>query len=245
MNKDRLEGDETSQKKYSLHNMTGKTHQRIGLLAPMVFGSYLLLKQPESFNIINTLIFTGFSCVGSTFPDIDQTQSKTGKKMPITSHLIKFIHAIADKLSMKGISKATSHRGVTHSVLIWFILFVIAYSIGNAFNLIAPLFWGINGFFFGVATHLILDMLNKRGIPVLAPLSYLSFHFLKIRTGSVGEKLFSITLTLLLLGFMCFNIYTYATSQTEIVGSIFSFGENYFNSIKDMYKNLFVELMPK
>lgn len=186
--------------------MTGKTHERIGFLAPLCIGSIYCLKTGTNVNFLNALLLLSFSVFGSTIPDIDQTQSKSGRKLPITSHLIKGTNKIAKIFKNKNLQRATGHRGLTHSFLLWFLIYLVFYVLFYRLSFITPIQYAVNGFFIGVATHLFLDMLNPSGIPFLAPLSFFDFHILNIRTNSKEEKTFNTIFTLLCLCITCFCV---------------------------------------
>ena len=72
--------------------MTGKTHEKIGFITPILLTTIYCVKQKTGVDFLDIILLTAFSTFGSTLPDIDQTQSKSGKKMPITSHIIKLVN---------------------------------------------------------------------------------------------------------------------------------------------------------
>ena len=186
--------------------MTGKTHEKIGFLTPILLTSIYCVKQKTGINFLDIALLTAFSTFGSTLPDIDQTQSKSGRKLPIISYGIKLVNKISKKLKIKRIIQASGHRGITHSFLVWFLLFVLFVTCNQNFHFVNTIVYSVYGLFLGVGTHLLLDMLNPTGIPLFAPVSYINFHILKIRTDSKAEKNLKYILILFMLGFIALNI---------------------------------------
>lgn len=146
-------------------------------------------------NIDTVVIVTGISAISSLIPDIDIPNSKIGNKAGIIS---------------KGINKAFGHRGLFHSPVLYL---VIGFLLRNTIP-----FSILLGVLVGIGSHLILDMFNSTGIPVLYPLSRSKISFAKIKTRSTGENIFAIFLIIAII----FVSYTIITNQSysELIVSI-------------------------
>lgn len=135
--------------------MTGKTHLTAGMLAAV----YISKKTNLPFNDVITCC--SLSSLGALFPDIDLASSKLGSKVKIIS---------------KPINKFFGHRTFFHAPIIYTIVYIILNSFFpeniNYFNY----------FFVGVATHIGLDLLNKKGIPLFYPIYRKRFHLATIKT---------------------------------------------------------------
>lgn len=124
--------------------MQGSTHIFAGSAAG------LCLSISEGLNITQTGIVTSIVVVASLIPDIDCHTSKIGHSCGGISKLIQFIFG---------------HRTMFHSPIFYFILAMVLKNYGvSAFVLKAGLL--------GITSHLLLDMLNPMGIPVLYPIPY-------------------------------------------------------------------------
>lgn len=219
--------------------MTGKTHEKLGFLTPLFLGTMFYVHNELSVDILSLLSFVTFSVIGSTLPDIDQTQSKSGKRMPITSHLIKLINKIAKKLKLKRVNRATGHRGMTHSLLLWFILYSFAFILMQKMFFISPVIGAIQGLFIGVATHLFLDMLTPAGIPFFAPISYTHISLMKIKTGSNGEKFLKNILCIVLMFFIIFFTMQILFPQINTLGQVFEIIRTFFLTVIENIKSIF------
>lgn len=117
----------------------------------------------------NKIIFILVTVFFSIFPDIDSSNSKMGKY---------------------GFSKVltafSKHRGVFHSLLFVGIFYLI---LENYIQIIAL------PFLIGYSTHLILDVLTKRGLRLFYPLNF-RFHGF-VRTGKFFEMIFFLILLIL------------------------------------------------
>lgn len=107
-------------------------------------------------------------------PDIDIPDSK------ITN--VRGIRWLFHPLSIV-INKLGGHRGVFHTPALYAALALIM----SAANVPTRL---IQSFLFGTLSHIALDWLNPAGVPLFWPFSKKRFHLLKIKTDSLGEKLF-------------------------------------------------------
>lgn len=149
--------------------MRGRTHLIVGTAA----GVATALAVPVEDDMMRLGIFAA-TVVGSLFPDIDNTQSKLGRK-------IKPISIILNKLF--------GHRGFVHSpcnLILIFAAAIIFMAVFENFTYLPVLI----GFSIGFITHMILDAITKGGIPFLYPFSKKRYNFTIIKTGGIGEALF-------------------------------------------------------
>jgi len=152
----------------------GRTHLGVGLIAG--YGLCMALGLP---NAEATPIMAG-AAVGSLLPDIDHPESSFGRKVRIISIPINHI---------------LGHRGLTHSLVFVAITYVCALYFGSSVALAAAL---------GVFTHLLLDMLNPSGVPLLYPVKG-RLHILEIKTGSQREKLMFWLLLIIVIALMVYR----------------------------------------
>lgn len=155
--------------------MMGKTH-RVGavLLAFPALLPVLKFTEASPTDAVAISLFLGGSLLTSRLPDVDQTYSGVGRKLWLISWIISVIHAFfqfiyiltMQKLKwLKRLTKASGHRGISHTFFSW-ILFCLAlagiYRFLNHRFLFSDLhmqwlmifFLGLG---FGYLTHLILD----------------------------------------------------------------------------------------
>lgn len=108
------------------------------------------------------LSFFAGAVVGSLVPDLDHPQAFLNKRARISSPLTLF-----------------SHRGFTHSFLFAFLVVGILLAGGVWESVSMGLFWGI-------LSHLLLDILNPSGVALLYPYQK-RFSIARIRTSGAGE----------------------------------------------------------
>ncbi len=141
--------------------MQGGTH----FIAGLAIGLGLLTLDRFQMPLTESLACLSVAGVGSLFPDIDTPDSKLG-------HMVKPL-ALA-------INKSFGHRGITHSPLLVVILFAFL-------EILLPDHHNLAIFFAaGMVSHLLLDMLNHKGIPLLYPLP-VKFHIANFKNASVEE----------------------------------------------------------
>ncbi|MGM0368908.1 MAG: metal-dependent hydrolase [Bacillota bacterium] len=159
--------------------MNYHTHSIFGL-----FFTLITVKILSDFNIVDmsyllngslingTLIkFYLAAMIGSLLPDLDHAQSKAGK----------FFWFISKPLKLIGIK----HRGLTHS-LIGVVLFGLLSKQLVVHNWIELVLW--HGLMIGYVSHLIADMMNVQGLPLLFPIKKrFKFHS-NISTNSWQEQ---------------------------------------------------------
>jgi inner membrane protein len=155
--------------------MRGKTH----LIAGAGVGlSVLLLTIEEP---ITAVASGALALLGSIVPDIDNKKSMVGSKMKITSTIT---------------NKIFGHRGITHTPALLIVFFAIIFGclLGTGNMQFLPL---LVGFTMGCASHLLLDMFTKGGIPLLFPLSKKRVKLTPFKTGGIFEILFGIAIAIL------------------------------------------------
>lgn len=153
--------------------MNGATHTTTGMLAGISF----CLAAGMSFKMNNATVFplaTIFlSATGSLAPDVDIPQSAMGKKHP---HLARMF----------------THRGMTHTLVFPLAIGVICYFASVAFgseaatlvvNILFP-------FMFGWIVHILADLCNRKGVPLLWPLYRKRIHIATFKTGTWNEGAF-------------------------------------------------------
>ncbi|MBT4175134.1 metal-dependent hydrolase [archaeon] len=111
--------------------------------------------------------------LASVLPDIDAPKSKVGQSFGILSWFVGLL----------------GHRGVFHSWLIPFVVFVLLYLFGY-FSL------GL-AFFCGYLLHLVLDAMTLQGVKFFWPLGWQVKGF--VRTGGFVEYFLLVCLALFLL----------------------------------------------
>ncbi|MDN4491952.1 metal-dependent hydrolase [Ureibacillus aquaedulcis] len=114
--------------------------------------------------------------LGSLLPDIDHRNSYIGRKLKIASFII---------------SKTLGHRSVVHTPLVIFAFSALLFSFSN--GLTGPVQDLSNSFVIGLSSgmwsHLLLDMMTKRGIPLLYPLTKKSFRIAAFKGGGIGDTI--------------------------------------------------------
>ncbi|MFP5522031.1 metal-dependent hydrolase [Peptococcus simiae] len=141
--------------------MQGRTHLVGGLAVGLAMLSLERFQMPME----DALVCLGMTAVGSLIPDIDTPESKLG-------HLVKPLALV--------LNRTIGHRGLTHSPLFIAILYLLLEAIIPRFHDPA-LFFAV-----GMLSHLVLDMLNHKGVPLLYPLP-LKLHIANLRNSSIEE----------------------------------------------------------
>ncbi len=151
--------------------MKGTTHLAVGYLAGVVFASHLQQSGTQA------TIIPIVAATAALLPDIDKPTSMLGRRIPLLS-----IPA-----SLFG------HRTLFHAPLLYLLAYLfLAIQFPNHLILITAAT-------IGIATHLLLDMLNPSGIPLLFPFASKRFHIANLRSGGFADWLLSIVLMALLI----------------------------------------------
>ena len=109
-----------------------------------------------TFEPLTASLITISSIIGSYIPDIDEPNSKIGKRIRLLSKILKFIF---------------KHRGIIHTPFFGILLMLgIRYGLAS---FVPPEYLKniLLGFFVGYASHLLLDTITSRGIMWLWPIS--------------------------------------------------------------------------
>lgn len=145
--------------------MTGRTHLLMGLYCG---GVYATATGQDPIPLVIA------AAAGSLLPDVDSCTSTLGRKI--------FPAALA-------IQAIFHHRTLFHSPLLYGMLWLILHS---AFPQYGPI---LSAAMIGIASHLILDLLNPKGIPLLYPYPK-RFHLGNFKTGGLLDHMLQITMIL-------------------------------------------------
>ncbi len=135
-------------------DMTGKTHQVIGITAGL--GVYLATTSPEysPATLGAVLVLSHFMAL---LPDIDQPTSRIWQTVPLFG-----------RVAGEMVDPFLKHRNITHSILGAGIIFWLLLNLVNAM----PTYWGIDSSavllagMVAYASHLLADMVTVDGIRV-------------------------------------------------------------------------------
>ena len=152
--------------------MQGKTHLIGGALTASI--GTLAFSSDSSLMLLPAM---AMGSLGGLFPDIDHKSSKISQKMKPVSALVRLFF---------------SHRGFFHTPILYLGLWLIwkFIPIPSLYS-----FFG-NCFFAGTLSHLVLDLLNTRGIPAFFPISTKHVRLGQIQTGSYSEFVIRLFLTI-------------------------------------------------
>lgn len=158
--------------------MKGKTHLMGGLLFGLVgeaavsslSNEGILFARPATIGVV-----VGASLIGSLLPDIDTPKSILGSKVPPISIII---------------NKLCGHRNITHSIMMWLLLFAPIKFLFEEIDRYPFLIY--YGLLVGILSHIFLDMLTTRGVPVFVKSPRISLTPMK--TGGAGEILVRVVL---------------------------------------------------
>lgn len=148
--------------------MTAKTHLAGGLVAGIAYcGAFSTGLIPvEEPDILGYPICLGLSLLGSIMPDIDLPTSKAAQAASLPARIINIFFG---------------HRTLTHSPFIVILMFL-------AFRTYIPQYMVlVLAFLVGWSSHILLDALNKAGVPLFYPYTK-RFHLMSIRIRSAGER---------------------------------------------------------
>ena len=155
--------------------MTGKVHCILGVSTAIA----VTICYPE-FEMFGTTLYPLAGVVtaagGSYLPDIDIEQSRLGQKH-------------------KWLSKHLKHRGITHTLLIPAILILLQF-LSAPIPILPSLIFGFN---IGYVAHIIADLFNKKGVPILWPLVREKVHIASIKTASTWQQVMFIIIWEVLL----------------------------------------------
>lgn len=159
--------------------MNKPAHLSVGLTVGIATSKYIVPTIPLTGTINEIFIVGAVICgalFGSLLPDIDHPKSYIGRRLRITSFIV---------------SKTFGHRGIVHTPVVVFAFTTFLYFLTMQLNgmmqdISLSLIVGLGA---GMLSHLLLDMMNKRGIPLLYPFTSKTFHIAKFKTGGIGDTL--------------------------------------------------------
>lgn len=164
--------------------MTGKTHIAGGVALATASSFILHINEPSSMMELTTwgIFFAAPAVVGALAPDLDHWNSKASNYNVFTKILSIFIRITC------------GHRGMLHSpffVLLLSVLFGALYYFVCPLTIVSQI---MMGFVIGYISHLILDLLNPSGLPLLFPFVWdkgrpKKFHFFSVKEGGIAEFL--------------------------------------------------------
>lgn len=162
--------------------MNGKTHAAAGIfIGSAVIAMSSIPTEPANLFLLGAV--PGY--LGGILPDIDQPNSTASNKnllFKITGHTMNHLFG---------------HRGFIHSLLCGMLLSMICY-FGFLLFSISNASWIAFTFFTGYASHLLLDMLNPKGVPVFWPLP-VKIHIASFRSNGFMNLLLTIVFALLIM----------------------------------------------
>ncbi|MGP1931316.1 MAG: metal-dependent hydrolase [Arsenophonus sp. ET-YP4-MAG3] len=129
--------------------MTASGHLIFSISSLILVHKLAITPEFVSGDYLHLLIGTLF---GALLPDIDHPSSYLGR-------LFRFISI--------PVCKLCGRRGFTHSLFSWFIITLLSTQFSNSYLFSDTL---VKGFLLGYFSHLVGDMLTKKGIPFLWPL---------------------------------------------------------------------------
>jgi inner membrane protein len=160
--------------------MTGRTHDMAAFTALLAL---VVLYPPGQMTLATMLIALLANMIGGIAPDIDQPTAPFWRNLPVGGYVGRFISR-----AMGG------HRFITHSLVGLALLALASHWLLAFFKPIMPqvdthLVW--LAFLVGVASHLVMDMFTKEGVPLLLPvpvkLGLPPLRALRVTTGKAVE----------------------------------------------------------
>ncbi|QQG39126.1 MAG: metal-dependent hydrolase [Candidatus Woesearchaeota archaeon] len=140
----------------------------------LVFAFLVGLLSLKFVNPSSLVIYFLFVLLGALIPDLDEPQSKLGRKFPISSNVIKLLFG---------------HRGIVHSVFVAVLVsWLIWILIGKIYGI---------GLFLGYLSHLIGDSLTVQGVNFLWPFKLHIRGFIK--TGGLIEYVLLVFFVLVII----------------------------------------------
>jgi inner membrane protein len=162
--------------------MTGRTHD---LAAITALGAVVLIGPAHTMTLSTALVSLLANQIGGIAPDIDQPTAPLWRNLPEG----KFFGRVVDK-GMGG------HRFLTHSLLGLAVFGFLAHLLLAFLQPIMPhvnvgfVWWA---FMIGMASHLVMDMFTKEGVPLLLPIPIKfgvpPLKALRLTTGKAVETL--------------------------------------------------------
>lgn len=114
----------------------------------------------------------GLAIIGGLTPDIDLKTSKMGQQAKSVSAIINFFFG---------------HRTLFHAPIFYLLLYLVLKAPLLQYHILMLAFTA------GALSHIVLDMLNVKGIPLFYPVKG-NYHIASIKNGGLAEKTVFITL---------------------------------------------------
>ena len=177
--------------------MNGSTHTAAGLACGLTAAAFLM---PETLTLPGVVMGSGAAVIASTLPDCDQYETHMNQgfqcivKLVVFCFLVQWLTGTSVDWQYAFffvigifVGAMTEHRSATHSVAALLIFtWLFSTMAGNHQELT---FW----FFVAYASHMVLDILNKRGEMLLWPLSKERFCLkLSKSEGKLGKLIFRV-----------------------------------------------------
>lgn len=187
--------------------MNGKTHVAGGITLATVLTLTSGLYSPEEISIVGVSTFGVYlagASIGAILPDVDTRTSTISKKHKVGSFFIRLF---------------LTHRGFTHSLLAYSLLSVILFTL----SLILPIPLGMDnamivGIMVGYGSHILLDALNPKGVPLFYPYKKM-YSVGNIDTGGLTELVIRLGIYVLNVYLICGKILGgYWEYALEIIG---------------------------
>lgn len=140
--------------------MTYRTHIIGGVLAAL-----LISKGMGDIALLDTVNMLGVSTFAAITPDMWQIARKQGRRKPRET---------------KELTRVLEQSGVTHAPLVYGVLFIIMLGVN------IPITVSL-GFLVGAISHILLDMFNIEGVPLMLPITRKRYHITDIKRGSGVE----------------------------------------------------------
>lgn len=163
--------------------MQYKTHFAGGALITLAVLQHTEYVSPEQ-----VVPFAVATLIGSVAPDIDHKNSFISNRLKPFGFLVR---------------RTTTHRGATHSPLIIGLFSLLLFS-GLEVTEFSSYAYPITfGFFIGALSHVVLDMLNPQGVPLLFPIPKAKrFRIAHFRTGGLVERVIFVALVIVTIQFL-------------------------------------------
>lgn len=184
--------------------MIARTHD---LAAFTALSAVVVFLAPQTVTLSTVLLALLANQLGGIAPDIDQPTAPLWRNLPVTHMFGRLFSRLSG-----------GHRFISHSLIGAALFGMAARFILMFFQPIMPsvnieLVWW--AFMIGLASHLLMDMFTKEGVPLLLPLPFKfgipPIKHLRITTGKKME------LFVVFPGLIAINIWLYATHYAQMV----------------------------
>ena len=171
--------------------MDGKTHQFGGVCTGIIVGSFLLSTAPIT---LSTVALGGSlligSSIGSLLPDIDHHNStirnkmRLNKKCPAPESFKAKRRERRRQKREKRLPEGLRHRGITHTPFLAMVIMIVLLLLYPVIpiSIQSYYFMFALGLFVGILSHIFLDALTVKGVPLLGPITYKKYRLMKLRT---------------------------------------------------------------